>query len=64
MLSRRRYWKGCPSDCCFFSSLKTLLMQRRSLRSPPARRQRPGALRVVAGFQVPINRRFWVSTEG
>src|SRR5688572_11867388 len=43
------------------SSAKTLLMSRRSV---PRRRQRLEPLLEMAGFQLSINGRFWVSTEG
>ena len=62
---RRRDQPSRPSarTCCCVCSLKTLLM---SGEGPdgPRRCQRLGALRVVAGFQVSISGRFWVSTEG
>ena len=47
---------------CFLSSLKTLLMPGEAACAL-AWRQRLGRLCVVAGFQVSIDGRFWVSTE-
>ena len=48
--------------CCCVCSLKTLLMSGEGPEGP-RRCQRLGSLRVVAGFQVSISGRFWVSTE-
>ncbi len=52
-----------PVICCFLSSAKTLLMSARHGRRHRRPRQRLGALAVVAGFQVSISGRIWVSTE-
>ena len=61
---RRRDQPSRPSarTCCCVCSLKTLLM---SGEGPcgPLRRQRLGSLRVLAGFQVSISGRIWVSAE-
>src|SRR5579864_2693282 len=48
--------------CCCLCSLRTLLMAAKD-HAVLRRRQRLGALPVVAGFQVSISGRFWVSTE-
>ena len=49
------------STCCCFSSLKTLLIPARDHASLASSTSRP--LSVLAGFQVSINGRIWVSTE-
>jgi len=48
--------------CCFFVSLKMLAMPEEGPRSRPPR-QRLERLLSMAGFQVSIYGRFWVSTE-
>src|SRR5258707_11265558 len=58
--------KGHPSfpsamTCCFFSSLKTLLMLTEAI-GPLVRVNVPGL--SLAGFQVTLIGRFWVTTEG
>jgi hypothetical protein len=60
---RRSGHPSCPNatTCCRFVSLKTLAIPAGITRSPPA--QCLGAL-PLAGFQVSIIGRFWVSTEG
>src|SRR5215813_1058234 len=57
--------KGHPSfpnaiTCCFFSSLKTLLMPREPIRAPLGVNV-PGS--AMAGFQPTSYGRFWVTTE-
>src|SRR5258706_15734888 len=47
--------------CCFFSSLKTLLMPREPI-SAPFGVNVPGS--AMAGFQVTLYGRFWVTPEG
>jgi hypothetical protein len=49
------------STCCFLSSLKTLPIPTVDHVPPSSSTSRP--LRVVAGFQVSISGRIWVSTE-
>jgi hypothetical protein len=51
------------NTCCFFSSLETLAIRaaRTSVHGPP--RQRPASSGPLAGFQVIMLGRFWVSTE-
>src|SRR5258706_9813015 len=46
--------------CCFFSSLKTLLMPREPI-SAPFGVNVPGS--AMAGFQVTLYGRFWVTPE-
>src|SRR5712692_5508190 len=48
--------------CCFFASLKMLAMLAEGRTAPPPR-QRLERLLPMAGFQVSIYGRFWVSTE-
>ena len=48
--------------CCCLSSLKTLVIPA-GRPQPPRRRQRLGRATSLAGFQVSITGRFWVSTE-
>src|SRR2546428_11231123 len=48
--------------CCFFASLKRLAMTAQGPRSPSPR-QRLERLPPMAGFQLSIYGRFWVSTE-
>ena len=48
--------------CCCLSRSKTLLMPSEE-HAFPAARQRLGRYLEMAGFQVSINGRFWVSTE-
>src|SRR5215469_5388481 len=57
--------KGHPSfpsaiTCCFFSSLKTLLMPREPIRAPLGVNV-PGS--SLAGFQVTLFGRIWVTPE-
>jgi hypothetical protein len=47
---------------CFFASLKMFALSAEGLTAPPPR-QRLERLRPMAGFQVSIYGRFWVSTE-
>src|SRR3989442_13101786 len=62
---RRSVEPNCPRamTCCFFASLKMLAMAAEGPQSPPPR-QRLERLLPMAGFQVSIYGRFWVSTEG
>src|SRR2546426_5250767 len=62
---RRSVQPNCPRamTCCFFASLKMLAMAAEGPQSPPPR-QRLERLLPMAGFQVSIYGRFWVSTEG
>src|SRR5258708_14138677 len=48
--------------CCFFSSLKTLLIPTKA--TALRRNQRPRASFSLAGFQVTLIGRFWVTAEG
>src|SRR3989442_4369990 len=48
--------------CCFFASLKTLLIPTKA--TALHRNQRPRALFSLAGFQVTLIGRFWVTAEG
>jgi Methyltransferase domain len=48
--------------CCFFASLKTLLIPTKA--TALRRNQRPRASFSLAGFQVTLIGRFWVTTEG
>src|SRR5271166_4599468 len=57
--------KGHPSfpsamTCCFFSSLKTLLMPTEPIRAPVGVNV-PGL--PMAGFQLTLHGRIWVTTE-
>src|SRR5882762_9366168 len=59
--------KGHPSrpramTCCFFASLKTLLIPTKA--TALRRNQRPRALFSLAGFEVTLIGRFWVTPEG
>src|SRR5258707_13925548 len=59
--------KGHPSrpraiTCCFFASLKTLLIPTKATAF--RRNQRPRASFSLAGFQVTLIGRFWVTAEG
>src|ERR1700736_4469957 len=59
--------KGHPSrpkamTCCFFASLKTLLIPTKA--TALRRNQRPRASFSLAGFQVTLIGRFWVTAEG
>src|SRR5258708_21896711 len=47
--------------CCFFSSLKTLLIPTKA--TALRRNQRPRASFSLAGFQVTLIGRFWVTAE-
>src|SRR5438445_11282239 len=47
--------------CCFFSSLKTLLIPPKA--TALRRNQRPRASFSLAGFQVTLIGRFWVTAE-
>src|SRR5207245_5167532 len=62
---RRSVQPNCPRamTCCFFASLKILAMSAERLTALPPR-QRLERLLPMAGFQVSIYGRFWVSTEG
>ena len=58
--------KGHPSfpsamTCCFFSSLKTLLMPKEPIRAPLGVNV-PGL--TMAGFQLTLHGRIWVIPEG
>src|SRR5712691_4842354 len=58
--------KGHPSrpramTCCFFASLKTLLIPTKA--TALRRNQRPRASFSLAGFQVTLIGRFWVTAE-
>jgi len=58
--------KGHPSfpsamTCCFFSSLKTLLMPTEPIRAPVGVNV-PGF--PMAGFQLTLHGRIWVTPEG
>src|SRR6202040_1605005 len=58
--------KGHPSfpsamTCCFFSSLKTLLMPKEPIRAPLGVNV-PGP--TMAGFQLTLHGRIWVIPEG
>src|SRR5438309_88904 len=61
---RRSVQPNCPRamTCCFFASLKILAMSAERLTALPPR-QRLERLLPMAGFQVSIYGRFWVSTE-
>jgi hypothetical protein len=61
---RRSDHFSCPSarTCCFLSSLKTFTLGGGPW--PCRRRQRLAPALQLAGFQVSITGRFWVSTEG
>src|SRR3989454_4609959 len=61
---RRSVQPNCPRamTCCFFASLKILAMSAERLTASPPR-QRLERLLPMAGFQVSIYGRFWVSTE-
>jgi hypothetical protein len=61
---RRSVQPNCPRamTCCFFASLKMLAMPAEGLTAPPPR-QRLERLLPMAGFQLSIYGRFWVSTE-
>src|SRR2546426_8331417 len=61
---RRSVQPNCPRamTCCFFASLKILAMSAERLTASPPR-QRLERLLPMAGFQVSIYVRFWVSTE-
>src|ERR1700730_16440245 len=48
--------------CCFFASLKTLLIPTKA--TALRRNQRPRASFSLAGFQVTLIGRFWVTAEG
>src|SRR5450755_3205422 len=59
--------KGHPSrprtmTCCFFASLKTLLIPTKA--TALRRNQRPRASFPLAGFEVTLIGRFWVTPEG
>src|SRR5215469_14094197 len=60
---RRKDHPSFPSaiTCCFFSSLKTLLMLREPIRAPLAVNV-PGF--AMAGFQLTLYGRIWVTPEG
>src|SRR5712692_3346145 len=62
---RRSVQPNCPRamTCCFFASLKMLAMPAEGRTAPPPR-QCLERLLPMAGFQVSIYGRFWVSTEG
>src|SRR2546427_648315 len=62
---RRSVQPHCPTamTCCFFPSLTILARSAESLTASPPR-QRLERLLPMAGFQVSIYGRFWVSTEG
>src|SRR5215469_2521893 len=59
---RRKDHPSFPSaiTCCFFSSLKTLLMPREPIRAPFGVNV-PGS--AMAGFQLTLYGRFWVTAE-
>src|SRR6266545_6735396 len=61
---RRSVQPNCPRamTCCFFASLKMLAMPAEGRTAPPPR-QCLERLLPMAGFQVSIYGRFWVSTE-
>src|SRR6266446_2038346 len=48
--------------CCFFASLKTLLISTKA--TALRRNQRPRASSSLAGFEVTLIGRFWVTPEG
>src|ERR1700758_5252968 len=59
--------QGHPSrpramTCCFFASLKTLLIPTKA--TALRRNQRPRASFSLAGFEVTLIGRFWVTPEG
>src|SRR5215468_467392 len=60
---RRKDHPSFPNaiTCCFFSSLKTLLMPREPIRAPLGVNV-PGF--AMAGFQVTLYGRIWVTAEG
>jgi hypothetical protein len=60
---RRKDHPSFPNaiTCCFFSSLKTLLMPREPIRAPIGVNV-PGF--AMAGFQVTLHGRIWVTAEG
>ena len=49
--------------CCFFSSLKTLLMLTEGIR-PRVKINVPSDAFVLVGFEVTLYGRFWVTPEG
>src|ERR1700751_3930941 len=59
---RRKDHPSFPNaiTCCFFSSLKTLLMPRAPIRAPIGVNV-PGF--AMAGFQVTLHGRIWVTAE-
>src|ERR1700740_3689940 len=59
---RRKDHPSFPNatTCCFFSSLKTLLMPREPIRAPLGVNV-PGF--AMAGFQVTLHGRIWVTAE-
>src|SRR6516164_679864 len=59
---RRKDHPSLPSaiTCCFFSSLKTLLMPREPIRASPGVNV-PGS--AMAGFQPTLYGRIWVTAE-
>src|SRR5947209_18219753 len=61
---RRSVQPNCPRamTCCFLASLKMFAMPAEGRTAPPPR-QRLERLLPMAGFQVSIYGRFWVSTE-
>src|SRR3989442_10684811 len=61
---RRSVQPNCPRamTCRFFASLKMFAMPAEG-RTPPPPRQRLERLLPMAGFQLSIYGRFWVSTE-